>query len=281
MGGQMEPKVWFVTGASGGFGRAICDIALERGHRVVATVREQSGVSAFESEHPGVLALALDVTDARSVRRAVDHAVGELGRIDVLVNNAGYGHFGAVEELEDDDIRAQFEVNLFGVIAVTRAVLPQLRRQRSGHIVQMSSLNGVVGLVGGGYYAASKFAVEGLSESLAQEVAPLGIRVTIVDPGPHRTGFAGEGARLADPIEDYAGTVGAARGLLADLDGNQPGDPRRAAAAITEAIEAPDPPLRLALGEYAVAGIREKLEQQRAELERWQELSVSTAFVNG
>jgi NAD(P)-dependent dehydrogenase (short-subunit alcohol dehydrogenase family) len=281
MGEQVESKVWFVTGASGGFGSAICDVALERGHRVVATVREQSGVSAFQSEHPGVLALPLDVTDARSVRRAVDHAVAELGRIDVLVNNAGYGHFGAIEELEEADIRAQLEVNLFGVIAVTRAVLPQLRRQRSGHIVQMSSLNGVVGLVGGGYYAASKFAVEGLSESLAQEVAPLGIRVTIVEPGPHRTGFAGEGARLADPIEDYAETVGAARRLLADLDGNQPGDPRRAAVAIIEAIEAPDPPLRLALGEYAVAGIREKLDQQRAELERWQDLSVSTAFANG
>jgi NAD(P)-dependent dehydrogenase (short-subunit alcohol dehydrogenase family) len=256
-------KVWFVTGASRGLGRAICDVALDRGHRVVATARGESLTGA------GVLPLQLDVTDPEAVRRAVHAAVAELGRIDVVVNNAGYGHFGAVEELEDRDIRTQFEVNFFGLSNVTRAVLPQLRRQRSGHLVQMSSLNGVVGAAGAGYYAASKFAVEGLSESLAEELAPLGIRVMIVEPGPHRTEFAGASAHFADPIDDYAETVGAAREMLAALDGNQPGDPTQAAEAIADAVEAPEAPLRLPLGELAVAGIRERLEGRLEELERW------------
>jgi NAD(P)-dependent dehydrogenase (short-subunit alcohol dehydrogenase family) len=260
-----DTKVWFVTGASRGLGRAISEVALERGDHVVATARDETSVPS----HPRALALPLDVTEPGTVRAAVDRAVDDLGRIDVVVNNAGYGHFGAVEEVGERELREQLEVNLFGVIAVTRATLPHLRRQRSGHLVQMSSLNGVVGQAGAGYYAASKFAVEGLSESLAQEVGPLGIRVTIVEPGPHRTGFAGTGARLAAPIDDYAETVGAARRMLAELDGNQPGDPRRAAEAIADAVDADEPPLRLPLGEIAVTGIRESLEARLGEVERY------------
>ena len=273
--GDRAPRVWFVTGASSGFGKAICNAALERGDRVVATSRQEDPLGAANGDS---LSLRLDVADGHAVHAAAARAVQELGRIDVVVNNAGYGHFGAVEELSEEELRQQFEVNLFGAINVTRAVLPQLRAQRSGHIVQMSSLNGVVGMAGGGYYAASKFALEGLSESLAQELAPLGIAVTIVEPGPHRTGFAGAGARLAPPIDDYAESVGVAREAFADLDGNQPGDPDRAARAILQAVESGDPPLRLPLGQVALDGITDKLEAQLAELESWRELGESTDF---
>ena len=195
----------------------------------------------------------------------------------MVVNNAGYGHFGAVEELTEDELREQLEVNLFGVINVTRAVLPVLRRQRSGHLVQMSSLNGIEGMIGAGYYCAGKFAVEGLSESLAGEVAHLGIKVTIVEPGPHRTSFASpESARVAAPIEDYAESVGQVRQAFAELDGAQPGDAGRAAQAIIEAVDADDPPLRLPLGQMALDNIRAKLGGQLDELARWEALSAST-----
>jgi NAD(P)-dependent dehydrogenase (short-subunit alcohol dehydrogenase family) len=247
-------KVWLVTGASGGFGSALCQAARDRGDEVVATAREPADPDTVR----------LDVTDPASIRAAVRAGVERFGRIDVVANNAGYGHVGAIEELSEDELRCQYEVNLFGVINVTRAVLPQLRRQRSGHLVQMSSLNGVVGLAGGGHYAATKFAVEGLSESLAEEVAPLGIRVTIVEPGPFRTGFAGSGARFADAIDDYAPTAGAAREAIAALDGNQPGDPAEGARTIVACVHSPDPPLRLPLGEVAIEGIREKLRAQLA-----------------
>jgi NAD(P)-dependent dehydrogenase (short-subunit alcohol dehydrogenase family) len=274
---QSPIRTWFITGASGGFGRALCDAVRQRGDQLVATGRD---IRELRRAYPDALVLDLDVTDAGAARAAVQRAVAHFGRVDVVVNNAGYGHFGAVEELTDDEMHQQLEVNLFGLLNVTRAALPQLRRQRSGHIVQMSSLNGVVGMVGGGYYVASKFAVEGISESLADEVAPLGIRVIIVEPGPHRTNFAGRGARLAEPIDDYAETVGAAREAFADLDGKQPGDPRRAAEAIVQAVDAPDPPLRLPLGELAVSAIRTKLEAQLRDLNRSGALSASTSFAD-
>ena len=256
--------IWFVTGASGGFGRAICRAALDRGDEVVATARDPSSLDDLADE---ALVLPLDVTDSASVDVATRDAIARFGRIDVVVNNAGYGHVGAIEELSEGELRLQYEVNLFGVLRVTRALLPQLRRQRSGHIVQMSSLNGVVGMAGGGHYVATKFALEGLSESLAEEVEPLGINVTLVEPGPYRTGFTGAGLRFAEPIDDYAPTVGAAREAMAELDGNQPGDPAEAAAAIVDCVHSSDPPLRLPLGEIAVDGIRDKLSRQLADLE--------------
>jgi NAD(P)-dependent dehydrogenase (short-subunit alcohol dehydrogenase family) len=267
-------RVWFVTGASRGFGRALSEAVLARGERLVATARHPEELADLAER--GAEVLPLDVTDRAAVQAAVARGVERFGRLDVVVNNAGYGHFGAIEELTEEELRGQFEVNLFGVLNVTRAVLPQLRAQRSGHIVQMSSLNGIEGMVGGGYYCASKFAVEGLSESLAAEVAPLGIRVTIVEPGPHRTGFASqESARLAEPMEDYADTVGAARDAFADMDGTQPGDPARAAQAIIAAVDAEAPPLRLPLGELALSNIRSKFEGQLEELEAWRDLSSS------
>ena len=273
-------RVWLVTGASRGFGRALCDAVLARGERLVATARGRDFVERFEREHPEALAVTLDVTDPAQARAAVEEALGRFGRLDVVVNNAGYGHFGAVEELTEDELRQQLEVNLFGVINVTRAVLPALRRQRSGHLVQMSSLNGIEGMVGAGYYCAGKFAVEGLSESLAGEVAHLGIRVTIVEPGPHRTSFASpESAGVADPIEDYAESVGRVRQAFAELDGAQPGDPARAAQAIVEAVDADDPPLRLPLGQMALDNIRARLGGQLEELTRWERLSASADLV--
>jgi NAD(P)-dependent dehydrogenase (short-subunit alcohol dehydrogenase family) len=270
-------RVWLVTGASRGFGRALCDAVLARGERLVATARGRDFVESFEREHPDALAVVLDVTDPAQARAVVEQALERFGRLDVVVNNAGYGHFGAVEELTEDELRQQLEVNLFGVINVTRAVLPALRRQRSGHLVQMSSLNGIEGMIGAGYYCAGKFAVEGLSESLAGEVAHLGIKVTIVEPGPHRTSFASpESARVADPIEDYAESVGQVRRAFAELDGAQPGDAGRAAQAIIEAVDSDDSPLRLPLGQTALDNIRAKLSGQLEELARWEALSAST-----
>ena len=278
--GSNNNRVWFVTGASSGFGRAISSAALERGDRVVATARDTDSVAELTERGDGrALALELDVTDAEAARAAFDEAVSRFGRVDVVVNNAGYGHIGAVEELTDDEWHQQLDVNLFGVINVTRAALPQLRKQRSGHLVQMSSLNGVEGLPGGAYYSASKFAVEGLSESLADEVGHLGIDVTIVEPGPHRTRFASDrSTKQADAIEDYAPSVGQTREAVGELDGNQPGDPERAARAIIDAVEAEDPPRRLALGQMAVDNIRAKLNAQLSELDEWAAVSASSDY---
>jgi NAD(P)-dependent dehydrogenase (short-subunit alcohol dehydrogenase family) len=272
-------RVWFVTGASRGLGRALAEEVLRHGDRLIVTARDMAAIRDLEEADPRrVRAVSLDVTDRVQVEAAIARAVDVFGRLDVVVNNAGYGHFGAIEELRDEDLRAQFEVNVFGLLHVTRAALPQLRRQRSGHIVQMSSLMGVVGQVGGGAYAGSKFAVEGLSQSLADEVGPLGVRVTIVEPGPFRTGFAGDSARVAPPIDDYGASVGAVEEVLRELDGNQPGDPVRAARAIIRAVEADEPPLRLVLGEPALTAIRETLTNQLRELEEWSEVGAATSF---
>jgi NAD(P)-dependent dehydrogenase (short-subunit alcohol dehydrogenase family) len=273
-------RVWFVTGASSGFGRAIGEAVLDRGDRLVATTRDPEAIEDLTGAHPErAVALRLDVTDPDACRRAVDEAVARFDRIDVVVNNAGYAHVGAVEELTDEELREQMEVNLFGVANVTRAALPVMRAQGSGHLVQMSSLNGVEGLAGGGYYAASKFAVEGLSESLAEEVAHLGIDVTIVEPGPHRTRFASErSTKSAEAMDEYAESVGPVREALSALDGNQPGDPERAAKAIVRAVEAARPPRRLPLGRMALDHIRAKLDAQREELDAWADLSASSDY---
>jgi NAD(P)-dependent dehydrogenase (short-subunit alcohol dehydrogenase family) len=276
----MSPsRVWFVTGAANGLGRAIAQAALAAGDSVVATDIE-SGVREFADGCPvRAMALLVDVTDQAAVRAAFDATVSRFGRVDVVVNNAGYGHVGGVEELSDAELRAQLEVNFFGVVNVTRAALPHLRRQRSGHFVQMSSLNGVEGLVGGGYYAASKFAIEGLSESLADEVAHLGIAVTILEPGPQRTRFANEkSARWSEPIADYAASVGEMREVIKQLDGNQPGDPARAAEAVITAVCAERPPRRLPLGRIALENIRAALTARLDALDTWAKLATSSDF---
>ena len=280
---RLETPVWIVTGASKGFGQALAEEVLNRGHRVIATSRRTRDLKPLAQRFPEhVLAAKLDVTDPAAARDVVQQAVTRFGRIDIVFNNAGFGHVGAIEELTDRELRKQIDVDLLGVINVTRAALPQLRKQRAGHFVQMSSLNGVEGLAGAGYYAASKFGIEGFSESLAAEVTPLGIKVTIVEPGPFRTSFLSEeSVRWAKPIADYTGTVGKSRATLRAMDGKQPGDPKRAALAIIQAVEADNPPLRLALGKMALDHIRAALSGRLKELEAWAEVGAAADFPAG
>ncbi len=268
---------WMITGASGGFGRAIAEAALADGDSVVATARNPAALDDLAT-HDRVLVLPLDVTDPAQVAAVVGQAVAT-GGVDVLVNNAGHGLLGALEELTDAQLRRVLEVNLLGAVAMTRAVLPHMRARRSGHIVQMSSVGGVVANPGHAAYGMSKFALEGVSEALAGEVAPLGIRVTLVEPGPFRTGFAGRSMTFADPIAAYADTpAGALRTRFRAQDGVQPGDPARAARAIIAAVRSGSAPLRLPLGRESVTRIRAKLQAQLADLDTCAELSLSTAY---
>lgn len=252
--------VWFVTGSSSGFGHELAREALARGHEVVATARRVSALQELERSAPDrVLVAPLDVTSAEQAAAAVGAAVERFGRIDVVVNNAGYGVVGALEELSDAQVRRQFDTNVFGVYVVLRAVLPQLRAQRSGHVVNISSVAGLRASPGLGAYAASKHAVEGLSESLAGEVAGFGIGVTLVEPGAFRTGWAGGSMEFSDPLDAYAGTpVEGLRDGLRRMDGSQAGDPARAAGAIIDAVDSGHPPARLPLGRDALAGMRHK-----------------------
>ena len=273
-------RVWLITGASSGLGRALAETALEQGDRVVATARDPSHVADLEARHPGrAIAARLDVTDPDQARAAVAAALTTFDRLDVVVNNAGFGLFGALEELSDEDLRREFETNVFGALHVTRAALPELRRRRSGHIVQISSLEGVAPAVAGeSAYAATKFAAEGLMEGLAKDLEHLGIRITIVEPGPVRTDFAA-GATVTPPeSDDYADSVGEALDWFAGLAGGQPNDPARVASAIVEAAASDDPPRRLVLGEEALQAVRQTLDGRRRELDVWEEVSVSTAF---
>jgi NAD(P)-dependent dehydrogenase (short-subunit alcohol dehydrogenase family) len=273
-------RVWFITGTSSGFGRAIAEEALARGERVVATARRSDTVAELaESGGDRVLALPLDVLDVEQRRQAVDAAVERFGRIDVLVNNAGRTQVGAVEETTEDELRALFELHFFAPAALTAAVLPVMRRQGSGAIVQMSSVGGQVTAPGFGVYCATKFALEGLSETLADEVAPFGIRVLIVEPGAFRTSLFGAGAPVESmPMPEYAETVGPTREYVATNHGAQPGDPRKAAAAIATALDADKTPLRLVLGEDAIANIRARLDRVADELSRWEEVGRATAI---
>lgn len=273
-------RVWFITGSSTGLGRTLAETVLAHGERVVATARDVDDVKDLAEAHPHRVCVAgLDVTDTALVHRAVEGAIAEFGRIDVLVNNAGHGWIGAVEEISDQQARTVLETNVFGVHAVTRAVLPHMRQRRAGHIVQMSSVGGVVGNPGHGIYATSKFALEGLSEALAGEVGPLGIRVTIVEPGPFRTDFAGRSMRYAEEIADYRNTpAGNLRERFGSQDGAQPNDPALAAEAIISAVNDDTAPLRLPLGPEALHRIRQKLETQLADLRRWEPTSIATRF---
>jgi NAD(P)-dependent dehydrogenase (short-subunit alcohol dehydrogenase family) len=262
-----ETPVWLVTGCSTGFGRHLARVLVDRGYRVAATARDPEKLADIvHANAETALALKLDVTKPADVQSAIAETRRAFGRIDVLVNNAGYGYLAAVEEGEDSDIRAMFETNFFGLAAMTRAVLPVMRAERSGAIVNISSMGGFIGFPGSGYYAATKFAVEGLSESLAKEVAPFGIRVLIVEPGPFRTDWAGRSLKTPKrPIDAYAETAVARRRQIQGYSGNQPGDPVRAAEAIIAAVESPHPPLRLPLGAFAYEAMGAELEALRRE----------------
>jgi NAD(P)-dependent dehydrogenase (short-subunit alcohol dehydrogenase family) len=277
---QQDAPVWFITGCSTGFGRQLARLALQRGYRTVVTARDPRKIQELAAGHDGrALILKLDVTDAAQVADAVKTAEASFGRIDVLVNNAGYGYLAAIEESEEDEARAMFETNFFGLARMIHAVLPGMRRHRRGHIVNISSIGGLVGFPSVGYYNATKFAVEGLSEALAKEVEPLGIKVLIVEPGPFRTDWAGRSIEQThQDIEDYAETAGANRRRIRSYSGKQPGDPARAAEAIITAVESPAPPLRLVLGRVAIEAARAKLDSLRRDIDSWEETSVGADF---
>jgi NAD(P)-dependent dehydrogenase (short-subunit alcohol dehydrogenase family) len=272
-----QSKVWFVTGISRGFGRELASAALEQGDIVIGTSR--NGKSDLNATPERLHVFALDVTQPQDVVRVVNEAWKIAGRVDVVVNNAGFGVLGAVEEVEEQQARDVFETNFFGVLSVIRAALPLLRAQASGHIINISSVGGFVGFPGYGLYNASKFAVEGLSEALASELKPLGIYVTIVEPGYFRTNFLSGSSlqRAGRVIQAYASTSGKTRESADERDGRQPGDPAQAAQAILAVSRAQNPPLRLILGADAVERVRAKLKQVAEDLETWESTSVNTA----
>jgi NAD(P)-dependent dehydrogenase (short-subunit alcohol dehydrogenase family) len=282
MSEQHKQRVWFITGASTGFGRLLAEQVLAAGERAVATARKPEQIAELSAKNPeNCLTVALDVTEDSAIEAAVDAAIQKFGRIDVLVNNAGYGLAGAIEEATEIEYMPVFETNVFGLIRVTRAVLPHLRKQRSGHIVNLSSIGGLIGSPGWGYYNASKFAVEGFSEALAAEVAPLGIHVTIVEPGPFRTDFLGRsGVEAKLRIADYDATAGKTRQYFHDQAGKQAGDPAKAAAAIIKAVDAIDPPKHLVLGKLAFDRLNTRLEHWKQELDAWRDLSLGADFEN-
>lgn len=275
-----QPRKWFITGASSGFGRAIAEAALAAGDTVVAAARRPDAMADLVDSAPDrIAAVALDVTDPDRIAAAVGEVLDRHGRIDVLVNNAGRGVIGAVEETTNDELRDLMDLHFFGPAALTRAVLPHMRERGSGAIVQMSSMGGRFTFPGAGAYSATKFALEGWSEALAKEVDQFGIRVVIVEPGAFRTSFNGSGAlQISEAIPDYDGLIGPVRSGMAEDDGTQPGDPAKAAAAILQAIDSPDPPLRLALGNDAVDSISNALDEAKAELAAWENIGRATAF---
>jgi len=275
----MAPKTWFITGTSSGLGQAFAEHALAQGHDVVATARRVETLAGLVAKAPDrVLALKLDVTRPEDAKAAVKAAVARFGRIDVLVNNAGYGIVGAFEETPDDELRAQMETNFFGAMNVTRAALPTLRAQRSGGIVNISSLGGQLSFAGFSAYSASKFALEGASEALALEVAPFGIKVLIVEPGQFRTAFAGAGLRHMPQLDAYRDVVGGTREFAHEMDGTQAGDPAKAAAAVDAALASDKTPLRLQLGADAIDGVRDHAEGLLEDLKAWESIGRDTVF---
>jgi NAD(P)-dependent dehydrogenase (short-subunit alcohol dehydrogenase family) len=272
-------NVWLITGSSRGLGRALAEAVLAEGHRLVATARNPSQLADLAERYADrVLTLPLDVTDEAAADRAVRAAIDTFGRLDVLVNNAGYGNVNAIEDTSLAEFREQIETNLFGTIIMTKAAIPWMRAQHAGHIIQFSSVGGRVGALGRAPYSAAKWGVEGFSEVLAKEVGPLGIKVTIVEPGGFRTDFAGSSSMIREGHPAYDATVGATARFQREFNGKQPGNPARAAAAILHIAGLDRPPLRLLLGSDAV-DIVEQTDLARMEADRkWRELSVSTDF---
>ena len=279
----MAQPVWFITGCSTGFGRELAQLVLARGWRAVVTARKPEQVAELVAGHEDrALALGLDVTDRAQVAAAVKQAEAKFGQIDVLVNNAGYGYLAAIEEGEDEAVRAMFETNFFGLVDLTNAVLPGMRARKSGHIVNISSIGGITSFAATGYYHATKYAVEGMSESLALEVGPLGISVTIVEPGPFRTDWAGRSLLESKTvIEDYDQTAGQRRRASRERSGKQQGDPVRGAEAIIEAVTSGNPPLHLLLGKPAYELAQKKIAALQKDFEGWKETSFGADFPEG
>jgi NAD(P)-dependent dehydrogenase (short-subunit alcohol dehydrogenase family) len=275
-------KVWLITGSSRGLGRAFAEAILEAGDCVVAAARKPEQLADLKEKYgEKIRTVVLDVTNEAQAKSAFEVAISSFGSLDVLVNNAGFGNVSPVEDTSLADFRAQIETNLFGVIIMTKAVLPYFRERRAGHLVQVTSIAGRIGPAGRAPYAAAKFGVEGFSESLSREIAPLGVKVTIIEPGGFRTDFAGASTELHEGRPEYASTVGASVSFQKGYNGNQPGDPRKAATALLHVVSLPEPPLRLLLGRDSYAAAEksglEKLESDRT----WKDLSTSTDFSVG
>jgi len=272
--------VWFITGCSTGLGRALAERVLHAGHRCVVTARDAAQVGDIVAPYPQTsLAVTLDVTKHAQREQAVARAEAVFGGIDVLVNNAGYGYLAAVEEGEDSEVRAMFETNFFGIAALLRLVLPRMRERGSGHVINISSIGGLLGNPGVGYYNATKFALEGLTEALALEVGPHGIRVTLIEPGPFRTDWAGRSLRVVKtPMDAYADTFGVRRAQMLANAGRQAGDPVRAADAIIRVVESSNPPLHLLLGRNGLERVREKLDNLKRSIDEWEDVTLSADF---
>lgn len=276
---DVSSPVWFITGCSTGFGRELAKLTLDRGWPTVVTARDKSRLADLIAGYDNALAVDLDVTDEGQIAAAVKAAEEKFGRIDVLVNNAGYGYQASLEEGEEREIRDMFDANVFGLFAMTRAVLPGMRARRKGHILNLTSQAGFIGFAGSGYYAATKHAVEGFSDALLAEVGPLGIKVTCVAPGPFRTDWAGRSLKQTPvKIADYQDTVGKRLASTSDISGKQPGDPVRAGEAMIKAVEAANPPRHLVLGEIAYNGVTGKLKERLTEIEAWKDASISADF---
>lgn len=274
-----KSKVWIITGAARGFGLEISRAALAAGDTVVATVRSRpEELAAQLGHHPQLQVALLDISDEAQARQVAADTVAKFGRIDVLVNNAGAGLLSAVEEATDEEVRRNYEVNVFGLLKVTRAVLPHLRRQHSGHIINLSSVGGLAASAGWGLYGSTKFAVEGITEALAIELAPLGIHATTVEPGYFRTNFLDQSSltRAAQVIPDYAATVGRMRELASQVSYRQPGDPAKLAAAIVRLAASPQPPVHLPLGKDTLASYRRKTETFEKEIAAWHDVVTGT-----
>jgi NAD(P)-dependent dehydrogenase (short-subunit alcohol dehydrogenase family) len=275
----MAERVWFITGCSTGFGRVLAEAALERGDKVVATARKPQSLHALVTAHPDrALACQLDVTNAHDIQTSIAAAHARFGQIDVLVNNAGFVQLGAIEEVSSEDYRAIFDTNLFGTIEVTRAALPAMRTRRSGTVMMMSAMGGHTAGPGIGYYCATKFGMEAVAESLSNELAPLGIRVMIVEPGNFRTEVLAAIRSPSTSIADYDATAGTLRRRFETSHGTQPGDPAKAVAAIFKALDAPSPPLRLPLGRDAVERIRAKLAHVNRDIDAWADVASATDY---
>jgi NAD(P)-dependent dehydrogenase (short-subunit alcohol dehydrogenase family) len=275
-------KVWFITGASAGFGRLLAEYLCGLGATVIATARDVSKLNDLTTRFPGnAILLSLDVTSKASIEAAVKDALARAGHVDVLVNNAGYGVTGAIEEVSEEEYMPMFETNVFGLLTLTKALLPQFRERRSGNIVNLSSIGGLIGSPGWGYYNATKFAVEGLSEALAGEMAPLGVHVTVIEPGPFRTEFLGRsGVQSKQIISDYKESAGKSREYFQTQSGKQAGDPQKAVEAIVAAVSAPEPPRHLLLGKIALTRFRARLEQWTKDLDAWEETTVGADFAD-